>query len=248
MGAWGAGAFENDDALGLVEEELTLESIEAALRAALRRGYLDVDDGSRGIAAAELVCALNGHPPKHLPPTAREQLPALASPGVKLVTLAKRAVVRVRQRKTSELASLRENDAGWAAAMDELSSRLARRVKKRKPQARRPRPRRPRELEFLYTASPTGEYQAYVVELGEEVMTGVGVTGAMGPAVSLNREDARADEVHLEWTGRKALTVRFPAHAAVAQAPFVWEVPRTVKLHDGTGIRVTLSRVAAESS
>ena len=65
MGAWGAGPFENDDAMDWaidLEESGDVGFVVEALRAAESDGYLDAPEGSVTIAAAEVVAALGPGP------------------------------------------------------------------------------------------------------------------------------------------------------------------------------------------
>jgi hypothetical protein len=69
MGAWGAGAFDNDDALDWLSE--LVDSPDFALgRAVLdvtALEYLEAPEGSAALAAAEVVAAARGHPAALLP-------------------------------------------------------------------------------------------------------------------------------------------------------------------------------------
>ena len=65
MGAWGAGPFENDDAMDWaidLEESGDVGFVVEALRAAEGDGYLDAPEGSVTMAAAEVVAALDPGP------------------------------------------------------------------------------------------------------------------------------------------------------------------------------------------
>ena len=63
MGAWGHGSFQNDSAMDWLDE--LPGSDRAMVREALERvvgasGYVEVDDGSAALAAAELIAAAHG--------------------------------------------------------------------------------------------------------------------------------------------------------------------------------------------
>jgi hypothetical protein len=122
MGAWGAGSFENDDALDLVDR-LQREG-EAAIRAALEdvtglgeRDYLEAPEASAAIAAAEVVAAVHDAGVSRLPETAQEWVDThrdgiVAPP---LLPLARRALERVL--KGSELKDLWEEGGVSAEAL-----------------------------------------------------------------------------------------------------------------------------------
>jgi hypothetical protein len=70
MGAWGSGSFENDDAadwlaeLGsIVPDDLT----QILVHAAENPGYIEAPASRIVVAAAEIIAALNGSPPKKCP-------------------------------------------------------------------------------------------------------------------------------------------------------------------------------------
>jgi len=65
MGAWGAGPFENDDALDFLGElsGLTADELASRLEAALAvpaQGYLELPEASAAIAAAGLIAVARG--------------------------------------------------------------------------------------------------------------------------------------------------------------------------------------------
>lgn len=133
MGAWGAGVFENDDALDLVNEVTDgtdLQPVEAAFERvrAIGSDYLEAPDCSAALAAAEIVATLHGNPsqesaPEGLPEWIRQQdlavLPALQNE-------ARLAVERVL-REPSELLELwSEGDPSeWLAVTNDLLARLS---------------------------------------------------------------------------------------------------------------------------
>jgi hypothetical protein len=130
MGAWGAGSFENDDAMdwtvGLAEG-----SGDAVLREALTPvattddRYLEAPDCSIAIAAAEAVAAARGHPNVSLPDEVVRWVRNKPDLTVDLVVLARSAVDRIAGK--SELRDLwDESDSAeaWRAAMTDLRARL----------------------------------------------------------------------------------------------------------------------------
>jgi len=131
MGAWGAGVFENDDAMDFVFELTEAESwklVRRMLRDCLEEGFTDAAQSAMALAAAEAVAAAKGHPVKDLPTEVaswvaqfREDLPA------GLEDRARDAVEKVMDEEESELRQLwaDENDAAWKAALDDLINRLS---------------------------------------------------------------------------------------------------------------------------
>ncbi len=130
MGAWGADTFENDTACDWIGDLLAtgdLSSIDDALAAVIDRDdYLDVDDGSIALAAADVVARLRGKFGQRDAYT--EELDAwilevAQPPSAEQCALAVRAIDRVTTRP-SELVSLWEGNAAWAAAVAALRARL----------------------------------------------------------------------------------------------------------------------------
>jgi hypothetical protein len=132
MGAWGSDSFENDDASdwladfceapdkGLISDALsTVAEMDAA-------AYLEAPECSVGIAAAEVVAALNGAPNPNLPDDAKDCVSKLniqAEPD--MISLALRAIERIRtDSELKELWDEAENPAEWYQAVSALESRL----------------------------------------------------------------------------------------------------------------------------
>ena len=69
MGAWGTGSFQNDSALDWYEDFRASGAIavDAALSATVTEDYIEVDEGSAAIAAAEIVAACFGNAPSDVP-------------------------------------------------------------------------------------------------------------------------------------------------------------------------------------
>jgi hypothetical protein len=137
VGAWGEGAFDNDTAADWSWEfentDLTagLRLVTGALSAAAQAdaaAYLDADDGTRAVAAAELVASINGQPiaESSYNDTARRWI-ARVHPGSdpSLTNLARQAVFRVTT-ENSELAQLWDDtgSSSWRSAMSELQDKL----------------------------------------------------------------------------------------------------------------------------
>ena len=132
MGAWGEKAFQNDSALDWLDELEAdglpaLHDILAAVAGSPADDYLDVDEGSPAIAAAEIVAAALGHGRDRIPKRVIRWLDANASAiTADDLVLARRAVERV----VAEGSELRElwDDAGldseWHADVRILLTRL----------------------------------------------------------------------------------------------------------------------------
>jgi hypothetical protein len=126
MGAWGSGPFDND-AAGDFADGVTVARIRKALDHIVRaKQPPEADEASAAVAAAECIAAARGHAPRAFPEDLGAKLPAWRKAfTAKDVSLARRALERVR--KDSELADLwRESNAkGWLRALDDLAKHLA---------------------------------------------------------------------------------------------------------------------------
>lgn len=128
MGAWGTGAFDNDDASDWVYEleDGGIDAIESALDDAIRSSDLSSPTDANAIAAAEVVAAAIGRPV----PGLREDIAALVVDVAPSITpehaeRARTAVERVLN--ASELAELwaeTDNDGEWRALIQDLIGRL----------------------------------------------------------------------------------------------------------------------------
>ena len=130
MGAWGAGSFENDDAMdwiGGLAPGSGVNDVRAALVPVTLADdhYVEAPDCSIAIAAAEAVAAARGRPMPSLP----EEVSAWAKTETKLapelVELARAAVDRIARK--SELKDLwDESDSAdaWRARISDLRKRL----------------------------------------------------------------------------------------------------------------------------
>ena len=126
MGAWGAGVFENDEALDWLAD-LAATNDPQAIRDALALGGapIEADEAINALAAAEVVAAMRGRALAD-PPEQLQQVVALRHDAAdpELVPAALVAVKRVRE--ASELRELWE-DVGaedWLAALADLEARL----------------------------------------------------------------------------------------------------------------------------
>lgn len=128
MGAWGAGVFDNDDALDWIDQ---LENggatalTEAFAAIADADAYVDASDASMALAAAEVAAAARGRPAADLPGEVEAWVKLNgASVAPDVIPLAMDAVRRVRE--DSELRELWEEQdpSEWYAAVDDLLGRL----------------------------------------------------------------------------------------------------------------------------
>ena len=131
MGAWGNRNFENDQALDFVgdfTDNPSSESLEEALTTVIEQGedeeYIEVDEASTALAAAEIIAATLAKPSPDFP---QELQPTLATIEVNtlLQEAARKAVKQVM--KASELQELwAEGDdlEAWLAVQTDLLKRL----------------------------------------------------------------------------------------------------------------------------
>lgn len=130
MGAWGYESFENDSALDWVIELAHSDNrsvLTSALAAPLTTdNYIDVDESSAALAAAEVVAALKGHPHPALPDvvSAWVQAHPLAVDR-DLQKQAIEAILRVEQEsELQELWAESEEYDQWKGSLQNLRSRL----------------------------------------------------------------------------------------------------------------------------
>ena len=130
MGAWGAGTFENDDALDWLGE-FRAEGIQAAAAAladvlALKGEYLEAPLASRAVAAAEVVAAASGRPGANLPDDLADWLTShQVQQRAELLRNAAAALTRVMAE--SELRDLwadSDEFEVWEATLRDVLSRL----------------------------------------------------------------------------------------------------------------------------
>ncbi len=133
MGAWGIGAFENDDALDWVwgldgddADDVVAQAVGTVARASASH-YVESTDGANAIAAATLVaCAADGDT-EDLPPEAIEYLKRAESPDDELVASAIAALDRLTAAESEVAALWDESDDGpeWRESIARLRGRLA---------------------------------------------------------------------------------------------------------------------------
>lgn len=132
MGAWGVGAFENDTALDWLTDfddegaDAIVEALETVGEADAD-AYVDADEASCALAAAELIAALKTGDTSRLPDTAATSLASYRDDIVvaDLRRLALGAISRIKS--DSELNDLwRDSDDhdDWISELDALVDRL----------------------------------------------------------------------------------------------------------------------------
>ncbi|HEY9105723.1 MAG TPA: DUF4259 domain-containing protein [Roseateles sp.] len=131
-GAWEADSFGNDDALDWVHQcasSTGSKFISATFNAALADGYLEAPECSMAVAAAEVVAAAKGRPPKSFPRELSSWLEHQQKAEIaKLAPVAAKAVLRVLNGPRSELLELwqenRKQFPAWSGHMRNLITRL----------------------------------------------------------------------------------------------------------------------------
>ncbi|MDB4950930.1 MAG: hypothetical protein JWM27_3579 [Gemmatimonadetes bacterium] len=130
MGAWGAGTFENDDAMDWLDDLLdgdgTVLLRDALSAAAEADGYVEGPDASAALAAAEVVAALASRPASRLPDAAAGWVRAQAGGAAPwMLEMARRAVNAVARHSELRELWMESGDAGeWEAAVRDLRDRL----------------------------------------------------------------------------------------------------------------------------
>jgi hypothetical protein len=129
MGAWGAGSFDNDDAvdwLASLEHARDLTPVDAALAAVSGEGEPGEPDASVAIAAAEVVAAIDGRPVADLPGEIVDWLAsAHPRPDPELTERARAAVQRIRFSSGLKVLWGEGDPAEWYEHIDDLLQRLA---------------------------------------------------------------------------------------------------------------------------
>jgi hypothetical protein len=128
MGAWGAGSFDNDDAvdwLASLEHARDLTPIDDAFAAVTGEGEPGEPDASAAIAAAEVVAAIDGRPLADLPGEIVDWLAAARPrPDPNLTERARAAVQRVRFSSGLKVLWGAGDPAEWYEHIDDLLLRL----------------------------------------------------------------------------------------------------------------------------
>lgn len=128
MGAWGTGAFDNDDAADWVYQLDSdgIDAVDAALGDAFEADDLAQPLDTNAIAAAEVVAAALGRPAADLPASVAILVTGLGSRVTpELIDMARTVAVRVLA--SSEIGELwDESDDGpaWRASVEDLIRRL----------------------------------------------------------------------------------------------------------------------------
>ena len=130
MGAWAEGSFDNDDALDWVWEleEADISILEEALSRVIEcEDYIEAPDCTIGVAAAEVVAALDNRSAPQLPSEVLAFVNRIATPpSAELRMAALKALQRIKTK--SELQELWEESgcgAAWQKTIAELESRLS---------------------------------------------------------------------------------------------------------------------------
>ena len=136
MGAWGNDSFENDEACDWAGEMLRKKSVafvEKTLRKVVRNDdYIESDDGSAAIAAAEVIARARGHFGQRDAYT--EKLNAWISKSeITFSQEIEELALKALEQVTSEESELRElwEDAGadalreWLDKVEQLKTRVA---------------------------------------------------------------------------------------------------------------------------
>ncbi|GAA4386219.1 DUF4259 domain-containing protein [Hymenobacter koreensis] len=130
MGAWGYFNFDNDaaaDFAGDFRDNHTEAMLyEALATASEEEGYLEVDEASEALAAAEIVAAILGKPAKDFP---ADLIPVIlkldASESEDLRDLAIEAVEAVvKKSELQEMRSETDDYANWQQLQQDLLARL----------------------------------------------------------------------------------------------------------------------------
>ena len=130
MGAWGIDVFENDCALDWVyelSESSGLSALQQALSAVVDSDdYLEVDEGSAGLAAIEVINLLRGVGPDSVPKPVTDWVDANAGLDVSsIIGEANRALAAIGNTDTSEVAQLwLEGSNDWSGMLSNLRARL----------------------------------------------------------------------------------------------------------------------------
>ena len=129
MGAWGAGSFDNDDAvdwLATLEHARDVTPIDDAFAAVTGEGEPGEADAPVAIAAAEVVAAIDGRPLADVPGEIVDWLAsAHPRPDPKLTERARAAVQRIRSSSGVKGLGGAGDPAEWYGHIDDLLRRLA---------------------------------------------------------------------------------------------------------------------------
>ena len=130
-GAWGAGGFENDDALDWVSSctgQSDATCISQALQVVHSASYIEAPDAAAAVAAAEVIAAVLDNNQTALPAELRTWLTKQDPSKIRaLAPVAKSVLNRVADAKVSELAALWSEDSksNWGVRIKALVGRLS---------------------------------------------------------------------------------------------------------------------------
>lgn len=132
MGAWGSGNFENDEASDWLNDFCDSPDEERILNALLsvtetdEDEYLELPDCSIGLAAAEVVAALNDAPNAAIPDEVKVCVSELEMElDANMVSSALLAIERIKTNsELKELWDESEDADQWYAALADLETRL----------------------------------------------------------------------------------------------------------------------------
>jgi hypothetical protein len=131
-GAWGAGSFDNDDALDWTNECVTghgAQPLALVFERVSRSKIVEASDGAAAIAAAEVVAAALGKRGQGFPAELGRWLEKQPAPELIAQAAASRqALAKVEDARTSELRQLwgEGKSTQWLAKVKDLESRLGR--------------------------------------------------------------------------------------------------------------------------
>jgi hypothetical protein len=164
MGAWGAGPFENDDALDFAAEIASVDDLTAILDQAVDDEAMEVDLACRVIVVAECVAAMHGHRHTDMPPELANTVHGFGTPSADLYERAREHLSRAIS--LSELAELwgESDDRGdWNREMHNLIERLNAPV--RKPVKARKKTLEPNSSPCLICDEAMGEEEFSMFEI-----------------------------------------------------------------------------------
>ncbi|TFW17254.1 DUF4259 domain-containing protein [Duganella callida] len=130
-GAWGAGSFENDDALDCVASctgQNDESCLSQALQAVRSASYVEAPDAAAAVAAAEVIAAVLDSNQAALPTELRSWLAKQDQSRIRaLAPFASTALNRIANSRVSELAALWSEDAksNWDVRIKALAGRLS---------------------------------------------------------------------------------------------------------------------------
>jgi hypothetical protein len=133
MGAWGHRNFENDSAMDFVgdflvspTEVFSSDSLAFVIDANAEEEFIEVDEASAALAAAEIVAAVIGRAASGLPKELSAAIGKMGfEPNQKLINRARKAVaVILRESELQELWAETGEPNDWQQVQNELLTRL----------------------------------------------------------------------------------------------------------------------------